>query len=278
MSASKKKYFSVFISTVLLLLFNHAIQSKPIHAQTPLPAGMVIKKVYQAGSGLPVGKIQSVWEDVAIVHVGTEDAYQARVGLPLFRGDTIITHQNSSFSCQLKDGSIVKLAADSKLKINLSAHDPQRKSSISSLWLIAGKAYFQITKLDEYEPREFRVETDLIIAGGRQADFAIFIFEQTTEIIAFKDSLLEVMSLEDPEQIIFLSEFQRAEIEGGELPSTVEIFPAEQANQFLSDFQQYSDHRLSDLTINQTDENEAIGDEEIQEEADDRDDSLVGFP
>jgi hypothetical protein len=278
MPVSKKKYFLVFLLLFALLFLNHAFYYQNACAQPVLPADMDVKKVYQAGAGLPVGKIQSVWGDVFIIHAGMEDAYRARTGLPLFRGDTIITNQNASFNCQLKDGSIVKLAADSKLEITLSSHDPQRKSSTSSLWLIAGKAYFKIAKLDGFEPRDFKVETDLFIAGGRQADFAILILEEITEIIAFKESLLEVMSLEDPEQKIFLSEFQRAVIEGGELPSGVEIFPVEQANEFLSDFQPYSDQRLSGLTIKQMGEDEKIGDDEIKEEATDRDASMVGFP
>ncbi len=278
MPASKKKYFPLFLLFFTILLLNGALSYHKACAQTMLPAGMEIKKVYQAGSGMPVGKIQSAWGDVVIVHTGSEEAYRAKTGLPLYLRDTIITSSNASLTCRLRDGSIFKLAEDSKLKINLSAHDTQRKSSISSLFLIAGKAHFQIAKLDDFEPREFKVETDSFIAGGRQADFAILLLEEHAEIIAFRDSLLEVMSLEDPDQKIFLSEFQRAEIEGGELPSTVEIFPVEQANQFLSDFQQQTDQRLSDLTINQIGENETSGDEEIQKEAGERDTSLIGFP
>ena len=278
MPASKKKYFPVFLLFFTIFLLSDAFLYQKACAQTTLPAGMEVKKVYQAGSGMPVGKIQSVWGDVVIVHAGSEEAYRAKTGLPLYRRDTIMTSSNASLTCRLRDGSIFKLAEDSKLKINLSAHDNQRKSSISSLFLISGKAHIQIAKLDDFEPREFKVETDLFIAGGRQADFAILLLEEQAEIIAFRDSLLEVMSLEDPDQKIFLSEFQRAEIEGGELPSTVEIFPVEQANQFLSAFRQQTDQRSSDLTINQIGENETIGDEEIPEEAGERDTSLIGFP
>jgi hypothetical protein len=278
MTASKQTYVFVFILALFQLSLNQAIGPMQTHAQPNLPAEMDIKPLYQGGAGLPVAKIQSVLGDVAVIHAGMNDAYRARVGLPLYRADTIMTGRNAIFSCQLSDGSIVRLAANSRVKINVSAHDAQRKSSISSLLLLAGKAFFQIAALDGYDPREFRVETDLIIAGGRQADFAIFISESTTEIFAFKDSLLEVMSQQDPEQKIFLSEFQRAVIEGGELPSTVEIFPVEQANRFLSDFRPYSGRRLSDLTINQIDEDQITEDQEIQEKGADRDASTVGFP
>ena len=278
MTASKNKYFLAFLLFFTILYSSGALWYQKACAQATLPAGMEVKKVYQAGSGMPVGKIQSVWGDVVIVHAGSEEAYRAKTGLPLYRRDTVITSSNAGLSCWLRDGSTFKLAADSKLKINLSTHDTQRKSSIASLFLIAGKAHFHIAKLDDFEPREFKVETDSFIAGGRQADFAILLLEEHAEIIAFRDSLLEVMSLEDPDQKIFLSEFQRAEIEGGALPPTLEIFPAEQANQFLSDFEQYSDQRISGPTLDQIGENGTVGDEAMQREAGERDPSLVGFP
>ena len=278
MPASKRKYFLVYLLFLALLSLSPAPWIQNACAQSMLPAGMEVKKVYRAGSGLPVGKIQSVWGDVFIVHAGSEEAYRASTGLPLYRRDTIITNRNAGLSCRLRDGSTFKLAAYSKLRISLSAHDTQRRSSIASLYLIAGKAYFQIAKLDDFEPREFKVETDLFIAGGRQAEFAILLLEEHTEIIAFRESLLEVMSLEDQEQKIFLSEFQRAEIQGGELPPTVEVLPVEQARRLLIDFQQHSDQRLSGLTFDQIGEDETVGDEALPKEAGDRDSSLVGFP
>ncbi len=278
MPASKKKYFLVYLLFLALLSLSPALWVPNACAQSLLPAGMEVKRVYRPGSGLPVGKIQSVWGDVVIVHAGAEEAYRVKTGLPLYRRDTIITNRNAGLSCRLRDGSTFKLAADSKLRISLSAHDTQRKSSIASLYLIAGKAYFQIAKLDDFEPREFKVETDSLIAQGRQADFAILLLEDRTEIIAFRESLLEVMSLENPEQKIFLSEFQRVEIQGGELPPTVEVLPVEQARRLLIDFQQHSDQRLSGLTFDQIGEDETVGDEAMQKEAGDRDSSLVGFP
>jgi hypothetical protein len=278
MPASTEKIIFVFFISFALLSLKCAFWYQNAHAQSMLPAEMVVKKIYQAGSGLPLGKVQSIWGDVVIVHAGAEDAYRAGVGLPLFRGDTIITNRNASFSCRLKDGSTVKLSENSKLKINLSTHDNQRKSSISSLALIAGKSYFQIATLKGFDPREFKVETESFIAGGRQAHFAIFILEAATEIITFKDSLIEVMSLDDPDQKIFLSEFQRAEIEGGELPSTVEIFPEQQARRLLSEFRPYSEDRLSSVGTTTSGAKGKIADGDLQDNAAGRGTSPGEFP
>jgi len=137
-------FFFVFLTLPFL---SCAFWYQSACAQPMLPAGTQVQNVYQGGSGLPVGKIQSVWGDVVIVHAGAEEAYRVKTGLPLYRRDTIITNRNAGLSCRLRDGSTFKLAADSKLKISLSAHDTQRRSSIASLYLIAGKAYFQIAKL-----------------------------------------------------------------------------------------------------------------------------------
>jgi hypothetical protein len=266
MPALQKTYFPVFILSFALLSLNHAIQHQSARAQSMLPAGMEIKQVYQAGSGLPVGKIQSIWGDVIIIHTGAEDAYPARVGLPLFSGDTIITDRHAGFSCRLKDGSTVKLAAESKLKIDFSEHDFQRRSSITLLSLLAGRAGFQVAKLDAFSPREFKVETGRLFIWARQARFAVFMLAETTEVIALRDSLLEVMNLDDPAQTIILSQFQRAEIRDGELPSTVEIFPEEKAGQFLSAFQRRSDNRWSSVSTRESGAAETDGDEYTREQ------------
>jgi predicted nucleotidyltransferase len=63
-----------------------------------------------------------------------------------------------------------------------------------------------------------------------------------------KDAVLEIMDLADPEQKVFLSEYQRVIIDKGVLPSTVEMIPAEKARQFIREFMQVSQNNLSDLT------------------------------
>jgi hypothetical protein len=182
----------------------------------------------------------------------------------------------------------MKLASNSKLRLNRSAHNIQRKSSISSLSLDFGKAYFKIAKLDDFEPREFRVETSTIVAGGRQANFAILMSVESTEIVALKDTILEVMHLADPERKIFLSDFQRLVIEGDTLPSTVEKIPEGKVGQLVSKFEHFSESSTYNISRSGIHDTESVeGDlhsddilveevqaEEIQEE-EIKDDSLT---
>ena len=266
MHKSKNKFMAVLaISCALISLcadgnFNQSF------AQSLLPQEITLNQTYRAGSGLPVGKIQSVWGDVVILHADMIDGYSAKAGLPLFKGDTIITTENGSFGCKLNDGSIIRLTSNSKLCINQSTHDTKRKASFSALSLAPGNGYFKIAKLDEFEPREFKVETDVVVAVGRDADFILVAAEGINELLALQASVLEVASLEDPEQKIILSDFQRAVIQQGVLPSTVEMIPTEQAVQLVSQFYQVPEGILSDMAMQGRDEEEDLEDEDILEE------------
>ena len=266
MHKSGKKFMVVLVISWTLISLCGDGNFNQSYAQSLLPQEITINQTYRMGPGLPVGKIQSVWGDVVILHADMTDGYAAKVGLPLFSGDTIITTENGSFGCKLNDGSIIRLASNSKLSINQSIHDTRRKSSFSALSLIPGNGYFKIAKLDEFEPREFKVETDVVVAIGREADFILMAADGINEILALQASVLQVASLEDPEQKIVLSDFQRAIIEQGVLPSTVEMIPSEDAAQLVSQFYQVPEGILSDMAMKKLDEEEDLEDEDFLEE------------
>jgi hypothetical protein len=266
MHKSGKKFMVVLVISWTLITLCGDGNFNQSFAQSLLPQEVTLNQTYRAGPGLPVGKIQSVWGDVVILHADMIDGYPAKVGLPLFNGDTIITTENGSFGCKLNDGSIIRLASNSKLSINQSTHDTKRKSSFSALSLIPGSGYFKITKLDEFEPREFKVETDVVVAVGRGADFILMAAEGINEILALQASVLQVASVEYPEQRIVLSDFQRAVIEQGVLPSTVEMIPTEEAAQLVSQFYQVPEGILSDMAVKKLDQEQDLEDEDILEE------------
>ena len=275
MHKSKKKFMAVLAISCALISLCSDGNFNQSYAQSLLPQEITLNQTYRMGPGLPVGKIQSVWGDVVILHVDMIDGYPAKVGLPLFNGDTIITTENGSFGCKLNDGSIIRLASNSKLSINQSIHDTKRKSSFSALSLIPGNGYFKIAKLDEFEPREFKVETDVVVAVGRKADFILMAAEGTNEILVLQASVLQVASLEDPEQKIVLSDFQRAIIQQGVLPSTVEMIPTEDAAQLVSQFYQVPESILSDMAVKKLNEEEVLEDEDILEEDIEEDDYYI---
>lgn len=263
---SKHKFVAVWVLVCALIALHGGGNINQSFAQSLLPQEITLNQIYRPGPGLPVGKIQSVWGEVVIVHTDMIDGYPAKVGLPLFKGDTIVTTENGSFGCKLNDGSIIRLSSNSKLAINQSTHDTKTKSSFSALSLIPGNGYFKIARLDEFEPREFKVETDVVVVDARKADFILMVAEGINEILALQASILQVASLEDPEQKIILSDFQRAVIQQGVLPSTVEMIPPEEAKQLVSQFYQVPEGILSDMALKKLDEEEVLEDEDILEE------------
>ena len=231
----------------VVISFANAFSYNIALAQPLLPEDVTICGIYEAGPGLPVGKIQSVWGSVAVIHADMKCGYQAQIGLPLFEGDTIITLANGSTGCKLSDGSVIRLAPNSKLTIIRSAHDSKGKSSISSISLPLGIAFIKIAKLDEFEPREFKVTTDTVVAGARQSDFMLLVNEEINEFVVTQGAGLEITSIEDPEQKILLSELQRAVIDRGMLPSTVEMIPPEDANLIAGEFLQVPEGPLPEI-------------------------------
>jgi hypothetical protein len=258
MAISMKKVLLTLLLLFALVCLGDNRGFTNVYAQSTQPESLTVNEIYQPGPGLPVGKIQSVWGYVAIMHIDMPDAYLARAGLPLFNGDTIVTPEKGGFGCKLNDGSVMKLAPNSRLRLIRSAHNAGRKSSISSLSMDFGKAYFKIAKLDEFEPREFRVETGTIVTGGRQANFAILMSAESTEIVALKDTVLEVMHLADPERKIFLSDLQRLVIEEDTLPSSVQIIPEEKAGQLISKFEHFSESSTSEISRSKLPDTESV--------------------
>ena len=263
---SQNKFMAVLVMFLAVIPFGGDGNFNHSFAQSLLPQEVTLNQMYRAGPGLPVGKIQSVWGEVIILHADMIDGYPAQVGLPLYNGDIIITTENGSFGCKLNDGSIIRLTSNSKLSIDQSTHDTKQKISISALSLLPGNGYFKIAKLDEFEPREFKVETEAIVVVGSEADFILNVAEGINEILALQASVLQVASLEFPEQKIVLSDYQQAIIELGELPSTVEMIPGEEAAQMVSQFYHVSEDILSAMAAKKLNEKEIFEDEEILEE------------
>jgi hypothetical protein len=266
MAASKQKYMVFFLISLALFSFGSVSVFGGGAADPVLPEGLKIQPVYQAGAGLPVGKIQRVCGKVIIFHTDMMNAYPAKIGFPLFEGDTLAAGENASLRFQLSDGSIVRLAAESKLAVQHCSYDPRGKRSLAYLSLVAGQAYFQVKKLIGFEPREFSVEAGGVVAGGTQADFIVGTTGVTTEITALKNAVVEVMNLADPEQKILLSEYQRVVVENGVLPPTVEVIPTEKARQLSSEFLQSRQKDLSDLTTDKSEMKAAAEDETAPQE------------
>jgi hypothetical protein len=239
MQALRKNLICVLCSFLLLLLFAQPAFSETVILENSLPADTIVEELFQGGSGLPVGKIQSVRGEVIVYHRDPTVGYQAKTGLPLYYGDTISTRNNGRILCRLIDGTLFLLVSETTLTIFQCNYNSARKTSVSFLSLKHGYGRFQVKAKAEVLSHEFKIQTDTAYAQAQDADFIIRASQDTTEIITFEQSRLEVTNLAEPEVIFFLSDFQRALVEDkSDLqsgPQMVETVSQDEAEEMIAE-------------------------------------------
>ncbi len=235
MPALRNNYRYILCLFLLLLLFGQPSFAEMIISEKSLPADAIVEELFQGGSGLPVGKVQAVRGEVIVFHSEPTVGYQAKTGLPLYHGDTISTRNNGRILCRLIDGTIFSLVPETTLTILQCNHNSARKSSVSFLSLKHGDGWFQVKATAEVLSHEFKIQTPTAYAQAQEADFIIKASQDTTEIITFEKSRLEVTNLAEPEVIFFMSDFQRAVVEDKMGPQMVEIVTHDEAEAMMAE-------------------------------------------
>ena len=236
MPVSQKNYIRLSCVLLLLLFIAPPVYSEMSMSERSLPADTVIQDSFQAGSGLPVGKIQSVRGQIYIFHRDPSVGYQAKTGLPLYRGDILLTRKNSRILCRLVDGSRLAMAPGTSLTLLQSNSNTARKSSVSFLSLKRGGARFYVKPRPELSEFEFKVQTETAFVQAQAADFVIKADQGRTEILAFETSRLDVTSLADPEETHFLSDYQRAIVRAESVAPVIETVSLEDAEELMAEF------------------------------------------
>jgi hypothetical protein len=101
---------------------------------------------------------------------------------------------------------------------------------VSFLALKYGDGRFQVKEPAELFSHEFKIQTNTTLVQTRAADFIVKASRNTTEIITFEKSRLEVANPAEPEVVFLLSDFQRAVVEeklGSQMVETVSQNEAE---------------------------------------------------
>jgi hypothetical protein len=227
----------VFLSFIIaaLLAWRPSFAETTISEKT-LSSDIVVKEAYQPGSGLPVGKIKAVRGEAIVFHRDLTVGYRTRTGLPLYQGDTIRTQTAGWILCELMDGSQLALMAETTLTITNSSYNSVRKTSASFLQLEQGSVRFKLKPLPDLSSYEFKVQTKTAFIAASKADFVVKASPETTEIIAFDKSRLEVSGTAAPAQVILLSDFQRKVVRQEMASKTVETISREEADTMMAEF------------------------------------------
>jgi hypothetical protein len=205
-------------------------------AEPSMPGNTIIEEPYQAGTGLPVGKIQTVRGEAIVFHRRPSAGYRAETGLPLYEGDTISTRRKGRILCRLIDGSRFTLAPNTTLSIHKCSYNSVRKTGNTFLFLKQGEVRFLVRKPAELSFLDYKVETPTAFATIDSAEFVTRSETDTTVITTFAESRLEVTQLSNPENVIFISALQRIVVPDELAPSSVDTISQEETYSLRAEF------------------------------------------
>lgn len=230
-------------NTILLLCLSASILlwlrpgfSETTISEQVLSADIVIKEAYQPGSGLPVGKIQSVQGEAIVFHRDPSVGYRLQTGAPLYVGDIMRTRGAARILCRLIDGSSIVLTPETTLTIIQSRYNPIRKTGVSFFYLKHGSARFTLNPRTDLSSYGFKVQTEMAFALARDADFVVKANSEATDIIAFENSQLEVTGMAQPEDVTILSGPQRAFVSEETSAPAVETLTPEDIEILMAEF------------------------------------------
>ena len=236
MAASRINQIILLCLTASTLLWGRPSFSETTISEQTLTGDMVINEIYQPGSGLPVGKIQSVQGEAIVFHRDPTVGYRIQTGLPLYAGDIMRTRAAAWISCRLIDGSYIFLTPQTTLTIHQSSYLSSRITGVSFLYLKHGSARFKLNPIPEVFSYDYKVQTEVALTLAREGDFAVKANPEATEIVAFEKSRLEVTALAQPEEVIFLSDFQRTTITEEIISPIVETLSREDIELMMAGF------------------------------------------
>jgi hypothetical protein len=159
------------------LLGNFKEEQKPV--KPLLPPGVEVRPGFEPGKGAAIGKAQMVQGEALVVHKGESVAYNLKQDIPLFTGDMLVTMEKARVSVILNDQSVFALAPVSKLVLDKSIYDPEKKMRASRLSLWFGRARFMVAKIAGKS--EYKVRTPTAVCGVRGSDFAIAVTPGTVK-------------------------------------------------------------------------------------------------
>lgn len=244
MPVSGKICIQVTCFVSILIITAVAFAAETSISERALASDTIIKDIYRAGTGLPVGKIQSVRGVTYIFHRDLSTGYRAKTGLPLYPGDILHTRKDARMFFRLVDGSRLAMAPQTVITLLQANLNSARKSSESFVAQKQGAVRYTVNPVPGMIISGFKVETGTAFIQARKADFIVSADPGRTAIINLENSRLEVTNLTDPEEIHFLSDYQRAAVRRGSVFPLIETVSPEDAEELVSSFRPAPDNKL----------------------------------
>ena len=202
-----------------------------------LPENLIIEDEFKPGFGLPVGKVRQIQGEVVVMHADQLRGYWAKKFLPLYQGDTIVTLETGKVRLGLNDGSTLTLTSDTKLTINLSVYNPEKKVRSSFFNMVFGKVLFAVRKLTDFKSSQVKTKTFTAVVGVRGSQWVEEVTDRFTEITALINTKLGVIGTAYPEaEPVILEDFDQVTVYEGQPPGKVVKVSNKKLKQFEEDF------------------------------------------
>lgn len=216
---------TVFIAVVLLL---GCIKPGPAIAGA-IPEGLMIQSGYAPGTGVPVGKIRTVYGRAFIMHADRQAVYPVTEGLAVYQDDTLVTKKEGRVVLVLNDESVLTLGPGTEMVLDHSVFDPGAEGRSVLVNLLVGKARFFVKKFSALKNSTFKVRTATSVAAVRGSDFIIEQVGDRTIITTLGQTVLEVSNPNFPlAEPVVVNSFTQLIITLGQLPgSPVTVTPEE---------------------------------------------------
>jgi hypothetical protein len=200
MNTKSNRLISIFTVVLTAAVFLLGWPSTNVSARSVLPEEIVVSETFYPGYGAPIGQVQRVRGEVVGVHAhAAGQGFRLRPRNNLYKDDTIYTMETGKIRFKMNDGSILSLASETKLELNKSVYDQQKKSRSSFLNMAFGKARFLVVKMINFKRSEFRVKTPTAVCGVRGSDYVIEASGQVSTFIALEDTTIEVYNPQFPD-------------------------------------------------------------------------------
>jgi hypothetical protein len=184
-----------------------------------LPEDPLMDDTFRPGFGPSVGMILAVEGEAMVMHADRHRGYRVIGGLPLYKGDVLVTMSKTRLRLKLNDESIITMTSRTRLTIDESLFDRAKKRFISFLKLSIGKARFYVRKVRNMQHPEYRVKTPTAVVGVRGSDFITDVIAGQVTITAFEETELEVASIHFPERTVVVLEYNRTLVREGRFPT-----------------------------------------------------------
>ena len=154
-----------------------------------------------------VGYISKIEGKADITRAGSAQAVPARQGDKVFVGDVVRTKPGSKAELTFNDKTVVRLAPETRIKVDEYLFNPEGGRKKASLYLFRGKVRGVVSTFKKkvipvsISESTFNIQTPTAIAGVRGTDLFVFYLRGTTGVV-FNDGLGFVYNPRLPGQVV----------------------------------------------------------------------------